>query len=85
MSMLCSRCQTPSAAAMNVIGTGAMTNSFDDIEKGQDHHASAGQSPLKPSIPGARIKRQFLKRGTRLIVIDPRKTELAEMADVLSS
>lgn len=33
-------------------------------------------------IPGARIKQAVTKRGTRLIIADPRKTELTQYADV---
>ncbi len=80
----CARvCHTPSAAAMKMmIGTGAMTNSFDDIEKAETIMLCGANPSENHPIPGARIKQAVLKRGTRLIVIDPRKTELAAIADV---
>ncbi len=79
----CARvCHAPTAAAMKrMLGTGAATNSFDDIE-----HAAgfllAGCNPTEAHpIVGARIKQAVL-RGARLIVIDPRETELTDYADV---
>jgi formate dehydrogenase major subunit len=63
------------------LGTGAATNSFDDIE-----HASAfllcGCNPTENHpIVGARIKQAVL-HGARLMVIDPREIELTHLADV---
>ena len=80
----CARvCHTPSAAAMKMmIGTGAMTNSFDDIERARTILLCGANPSENHPIPGARIKQAVLKQGTRLIVVDPRKTELAAMADV---
>ena len=79
----CARvCHAPTAAAMKaVFGTGAATNSFEDIE-----HAAAilvcGCNPTENHpIVGARIKQAAL-RGARLIVIDPRRIELAQYAEV---
>jgi formate dehydrogenase major subunit len=79
----CARvCHAPTAAGMKqTLGTGAATNSFDDIE-----HASAfllcGCNPTENHpIIGARIKQAVL-RGARLIVIDPREIELTRYADV---
>lgn len=78
----CARvCHAPTAAAMKrMLGTGAATNSFDDIE----HAASfliCGCNPTEAHpIVGARIKQAVL-RGARLIVIDPRATELTRYAD----
>ncbi len=79
----CARvCHAPTAAAMKkMFGTGAATNSFDDIE-----HAAAflvcGCNPTENHpIVGARIKQAVL-RGARLIVIDPREIELARHADL---
>ena len=80
----CARvCHTPSAAAMKMmIGTGAMTNSFDDIEKAKTIILCGANPSENHPIPGARIKQAVLKNGTKLIVVDPRKTELAKIADV---
>ncbi|MFT3744469.1 MAG: formate dehydrogenase subunit alpha [Pyrinomonadaceae bacterium] len=80
----CARvCHTPSAAAMKMmIGTGAMTNSFDDIEKAKTIILCGANPSENHPIPGARIKQAVIKNGARLIVIDPRKTELTKYADV---
>lgn len=80
----CARvCHTPSAAAMKImIGTGAMTNSFDDIEKAKTILLCGANPTENHPIPGARIKQAVIKNGTKLIVIDPRKTELTKYADV---
>ncbi len=79
----CARvCHTPSAAALkHMLGTGAATNSFDDIEQASCFLV-VGANPLENHpVVGARIRQQ-VRRGARLIVIDPRRTELAEIADV---
>jgi formate dehydrogenase major subunit len=79
----CARvCHAPTAAAMNqMLGTGAATNSFDDIERaGCILLCGCNPTEAHPVI-GARIKQAVL-RGAQLIVIDPRATELAQCADV---
>ncbi len=80
----CARvCHTPSAAAMKMmIGTGAMTNSFDDIEKARTIILCGANPTENHPIPGARIKQAVIKNGTKLIIVDPRKTELTKYADV---
>ncbi len=79
----CARvCHAPTAAGMKqTLGTGAATNSFDDIE-----HAAAflvcGCNPTENHpVVGARI-RQAVLRGAKLIVIDPREIELTHHAGV---
>ena len=79
----CARvCHTPSAAALkHMLGTGAATNSFDDIERAATIMICGANPAENHPIVGARIKQAVL-RGATLIVIDPRRTELAEYADV---
>jgi formate dehydrogenase major subunit len=79
----CARvCHTPTAAAMKMmIGTGAATNSFVDIEMARTIMLCGTNTTENHPIPGARIKQAVLK-GANLIVIDPRKTELTKIADV---
>ena len=79
----CARvCHTPTAAAMKMmIGTGAATNSFVDIEMARTFMLCGTNTTENHPIPGARIKQAVL-RGANLIVIDPRKTELTKYADV---
>ena len=77
----CARvCHSPSAAALGAIfGTGAATNSFDDIEAAATILVCGANPTENHPIVGARIK-QAARRGAALIVIDPRRIELAEYA-----
>lgn len=79
----CARvCHTPTAAAMKMmLGTGAATNSFDDIELARTILICGANPTENHPIPGARIK-QAVRRGAKLIIIDPRRTELTKYADV---
>ena len=79
----CARvCHTPSAAAMKMmLGTGAATNSFVDIELARTIMICGANPTENHPIVGARI-RQAIRNGTKLIVIDPRRTELTKYAAV---
>lgn len=79
----CARvCHAPSAAALKrSLGAGLATNSFDDIERARTILLCGANATENHPVVGARIKQAVLQ-GTRLIVIDPRRTELAEHADV---
>lgn len=79
----CARvCHAPSAAGLKAsFGTGAATNCFSDVELA-DLVMVIGANPTEAHpVMGARIKRAVLE-GAGLVVIDPRRTELAAMADV---
>ena len=79
----CARvCHGPTAAAMKLmLGTGAATNSFDDIERARTILVCGSNTTENHPIVGARIKQAKLA-GANLIVIDPRRIELADYADV---
>lgn len=79
----CARvCHTPSAKALKtMLGTGAATNAFDDIEAANVFLLCGANPTENHPIVGARIKQRVLQ-GARLIVVDPRRTELAALADV---
>lgn len=79
----CARvCHTPTAAAMKMmLGTGAATNSFADIESARAFLICGANPTENHPVVGARIK-QAVRAGARLIVVDPRRTELARYADV---
>ena len=79
----CARvCHAPTAAAMKLmLGTGAATNSFDDIERARTIYVHGANATENHPIVGARI-RQAALRGAVLIVADPRVTELAAIAAV---
>ena len=77
----CARvCHTPTAAAMKLmLGAGAATNSYDDIERAQTILLCGANATENHPIVGARIKQAAL-HGANLIVIDPRRIELAQYA-----
>ena len=79
----CARvCHTPTAAAMKMmLGTGAATNSYNDIEKAQTILVCGANATENHPILGARIKQAALS-GANLIVIDPRKIELVQFARI---
>ncbi len=79
----CARvCHTPTAAAMKLmLGTAAATNSYNDIEKAQTILVCGANATENHPIVGARIKQAALN-GAYLIVIDPRKIELAQYAKI---
>ena len=79
----CSRvCHSPSAYALGqALGTGAGTNSFQDVFD-SDVIMIVGANPTEAHpVFGAKIKQAVLA-GCKLIVLDPRNTELAGLADV---
>jgi formate dehydrogenase major subunit len=79
----CARvCHAPSAAGLGAaLGTGAATNSFSDIEAAGSLLVIGANPTENHPIVGARIKQRALK-GAPLVVVDPRRTELARMATV---
>jgi formate dehydrogenase major subunit len=79
----CSRlCHAPTAAGLNAsLGLAGGTNPFDDLDE-VDCILLAGANPTEAHpVVGARIKQRVLA-GARLIVVDPRRIELADYADV---
>lgn len=79
----CARvCHTPTAAAMKLmLGAGAATNAYDDIERAKLIMVCGANPTENHPIIGERI-RQAVKRGAKLIVLDPRRIELAGIADL---
>lgn len=79
----CARvCHTPSAKALKtMLGTGAATNSFDDIERASAFLICGANPTENHPIVGARIK-QAVRKGAKLIVVDPRRIELSDYADL---
>ena len=63
------------------LGVGAATACFDDIELARAIVVVGANPTEAHPVVGARIRRRCA-RGTRLIVIDPRRTELAERGDL---
>ncbi|MDP1831254.1 MAG: formate dehydrogenase subunit alpha [Geothrix sp.] len=79
----CARvCHAPSAAGLGqAFGTGAATNSFADVERAGLILVVGANPTENHPIVGARI-RQRARAGVPLIVVDPRRTELAAIAEV---
>ena len=80
----CARvCHAPSSTALaRSLGTGLSTNSFDDIEHARLILVCGANPSENHPVIGARIKQAVRRRGAQLIVIDPRRIELAGYADV---
>lgn len=79
----CSRlCHAPSAAGLTAsFGLAGGTNALEDVDRA-DCVLLAGANPTEAHpVVGARIKQRVLQ-GARLVVVDPRRTELAALADV---
>jgi formate dehydrogenase major subunit len=79
----CSRiCHAPTAAGLTAsLGLAGGTNSLDDFERA-DCFLLAGANPTEAHpVVGARLKQQVI-RGAALVVVDPRRIELADYADV---
>ena len=79
----CARvCHSPSVAGLSaVFGSGAATNSLDDIEE-TNVLFLVGCSPTEAHpVIGMRINRAIAQDGVRLIVADPRRIRLAQAAD----
>ncbi len=79
----CARvCHAPSAAGMRrSFGTGAATSSLADIDEADLLFVAGANVTRSHPVTGARIKERVLD-GAKLVVIDPRRTELAAIADV---
>ena len=59
-----------------------MTNSISDIEKAKVILITGSNTTENHPVIGAAIKRAVVHHGAKLILVDPRKIELAEMADL---
>jgi len=66
---------------METLGTSAATNSIEDIDLAQLILVIGANPTESHPVVGARIKRAH-RCGVPLIVIDPRRTELARLADL---
>ena len=79
----CARvCHGPSVAGLQrTIGSGAMTNSIDDVAQADCLLVVGSDTTESHPIIGARLL-EAKARGARLVVIDPRRTRLTEFADL---
>jgi formate dehydrogenase alpha subunit len=80
----CTRlCHTTSAVALTrAFGSGAMTNSIRESEK-SDVVLIAGFNPTETSpVLGDHLKHLLKSNGLKLIVVDPRATEITEYSEI---
>lgn len=79
----CARvCHAPSVVGLRaVFGSGAATASLADIDKAEVILICGSNTTEAHPVIGARVKRA-VRRGARLIVIDPREIEMARSATV---
>ena len=79
----CARvCHSSTALALQTVtGTGAATASYADIPLARNILLAGSNATEAHPVVGARIKQAVLS-GSSLIVIDPRRIELAEYADI---
>lgn len=80
----CARvCHSASVAGLAMtLGSGAMTNPIEDITQKADVIMLVGSNPEEAHpVVGMQI-RQAVKRGCKLIVVDPRDIGLAKKADI---
>ena len=60
-------------------GSGAMTNSFQELEDANCIFVIGSNTTVAHPIGSMRLMRA-LQKGARLIVVDPRKTQIAHLA-----
>jgi formate dehydrogenase alpha subunit len=79
----CARvCHAPSVSGLRIaLGSGAATNSLADIEGAEVLLISGSNTTEAHPVAGMKVRRA-LRKGAKLIVIDPRRTELASQADI---
>ncbi len=70
------------AAALAAFGDGAMSNSISDIDHADTLLVIGSNTTECHPIIGRRIKRAVKNHGARLIVADPRRIELCDLAEV---
>jgi formate dehydrogenase alpha subunit len=79
----CSRlCHAPSAAGLTQsFGLSGGTNCFDDLDRADCFLLAGANATEAHPVVGARIKQRVIE-GSALVVVDPRRIELAGYADV---
>ncbi|MCG2827818.1 formate dehydrogenase subunit alpha [Methanothermobacter sp. K4] len=79
----CARlCHAPSLTALRMsLGSGAMTNSISELE-GAGCILAVGTNPAETHPVTSYSVIRALRSGAKLVVVDPRKTRLSELADI---
>ncbi|MFC1546761.1 formate dehydrogenase subunit alpha, partial [bacterium] len=69
----------------STFGSGAMTNSINEFEDAEVFLITGSDTTAQHPLIGSRIINAVLDKGAKLIVIDPRKIELAKYAEVYAA
>ena len=80
----CARlCHAPSVTALaQTLGSGAMTNSLDEIENVSDCILLTGSNVTESQPVTSYRIRKAVSRGARLLVIDPKRIDLSDIAEI---
>lgn len=70
------------AGLATTLGSGAMTNSIGEIEFNEVLFVIGSNATEAHPIIGNKMVRAKTRHGAKLVVVDPRRTQLAHMADV---
>ena len=80
----CARlCHSSTVAGLaTTLGSGAMTNSMQEAELSDVILVTGSNTTWSHPVFGGMIKKAVLQKGVKLIVIDPRETDLAAVSDI---
>ena len=80
----CTRlCHSPSVEAMlTALGSGATSNSYVDYEEAGCLVIIGSDANSNHPVAASRMRRAVVERGARLIVINPRRIEMCDFADL---
>ena len=80
----CTRlCHAPSVEAMlTALGSGATSNSYIDYEEAGCLVIIGSDANSNHPVAAARMRRAVIERGARLVVINPRRIEMCDFADL---
>ena len=71
------------AGLATTYGSGAMSNSMDDIaEKAEAFFIIGSNTTEQHPVFGTKLRRAIQKRGAKLIVADPRRIDITDLATV---
>ncbi len=79
----CARlCHSSTVAGLAIsFGSGAMSNSMDDVaEKAAAIFIIGSNTTEQHPVFGSRLRQAVLRRGTKLVVVDPRRVDITEFA-----
>ena len=80
----CTRlCHSPSVEAMLAsLGSGATSNSYVDYEEAGCLVVAGSDANSNHPVAAARMRRAVVERGAKLVVINPRRIEMCDFADL---